>query len=889
MSELLDIGPKAATLRRLSAAGLPVPEARFLATAAFREHLERAGVTAMFESTSGTPLDTEAVRVAILSTPVGAGVSAQLSGWFRELGSTHVAVRSSADAEDLAGASFAGQHGTFFVADAPTLIERVRHCWASLYSDRATAYRVRAGIAHDSVAMGVIVQALVPAVAAGVAFTANPVDGSEGIYIEGCLGLGEMLVSGKVTPDVFIFDREDLALRGCTPGSKHVQLVVDGVGAVAAVSVAEELASTLAIEAADAREVAKLALRAEEILGEPVDVEWAFDGQKFWMLQARPITGMVDGGATVAPHGESVAGGTFPEPVATPDAAAPTDVAAPAAERVPAPIIWSNVNTGEILPDVISPMTWSIIYDHADLVFGGMFGALGVRVDAQKLVGLVGGRVYFNLSLVRESFSHVPGMKIDRVLGGMQEFVELPDAPAQTRRGRTLRLLRAGVALPAYLVRHRMSRAERFARVMRRATDGALGLPSPDSATQAFERVQALVSRFGEFSDALAFMLTAMIGFGALGTVTRRWLGDESGALANRLVAGRGDVSSAEAGHALWALGEFAAEHPTVREVATTERSWAQARQRLERLEGSSADAFLEQWDAFMAEHGHHCRGELEFANARWSERPDYVFELVRRTVNRTPGTDPMASYARSVVEAESSAEECRSELRNPLKRFLFGRVLIWGRGSARMRENIKSEAVRWMTAIRLALLEFGEYLVSRGDLERAPDVFLLRYEELEQIAQGVQGQWRDIVDARRVEHDRLAVLSPPPVVIGDWSQDDEVWKLGQQPTELRGITVSAGVARGPARVFLDVDSDQEVLPGEILVAPFTDPGWTPYFVPAAGIVVDMGGMLSHGSIIAREYGIPAVVNVGPATRLIETGQMIEVDGNAGVVRILGD
>lgn len=887
MSELLDIGPKAATLRRLSAAGLLVPEARFLSTAAFREHLECAGVAALLES--GAPLDAEAVRVAILSTPVSKETAERLSGWFVELGSTHVAVRSSADAEDLAGASFAGQHGTFFVADAPTLIERVRHCWASLYSDRATAYRVRAGIAHDSVAMGVIVQALVPAVAAGVAFTANPVDGSSGIYIEACLGIGEMLVSGKVTPDVFIFDREDLALRGCTPGSKHVKLVVDGVGAVAVVSVEEELASALAIEAADAREVARLALRAEEILGEPVDVEWAFDGQAFWMLQARPITGMVDGSAAVASHSESVVGESAPEPLATPDAVAPADVTAPPAERTRAPIIWSNVNTGEILPDVISPMTWSIICGHADLVFGGMFGAFGVRIDAQKLVGLVGGRVYFNLSLVRESFSHVPGMDIDRVLGGMQEFVELPDAPAQARKGSTSRLLRAGVALPAYLIRHRMSRAERFARVMRRATDDSLELPKPASAAQAFERVQALVDRFGEFSDALAFMLTAMIGFGALGTVTRRWFGDQSGALANRLVAGRGDVSSAEAGHALWALGELAAEKPSVREVVTTEHSWADARQRLEHLEGSFAEAFLEQWDAFMAEHGHHCRGELEFANARWSERPDYVFELVRRTVGRTPGDDPMASYARSVVEAESSAEECRSELRNPLKRLLFGRVLIWGRGSARMRENIKSEAVRWMTAIRLALLELGEHLVARGDLEDATDVFLLRYEELEQVVAGVGGEWREIILARRIEHDRLTVLSPPPVVIGDWSQDDEVWQLGQRPTELRGITVSAGVARGPARVFLGVDSDQEVLPGEILVAPFTDPGWTPYFVPAAGIVVDMGGMLSHGSIIAREYGIPAVVNVGPATRLIETGQMIEVDGNEGIVRLLGD
>jgi len=879
--DVLDIGPKAATLRMLSAAGLPVPEARYLGISAFHAHARSAGVDRLLDQADGAPIDADAIHAAILNTPVSLQTSTQLTVWYRELGGGHMAVRSSANAEDLQGASFAGQHGTYFVADAPTLVDRVRQCWASLYSERAMAYRARAGISHESVAMGVIVQKLVPAVAAGVAFTVNPVDGSPGIYIEACLGLGEMLVSGKVTPDVFIFDREDLALRGCTPGSKHVQLVSDGATAVAQVPVDEDRARTLAIETSDAREVAKLALRAEEILGGPVDIEWAFDGSGVCLLQARPITGMVE-----------------QEPVAQPVPAS-TETPVPSAsdaDHVPGEspdatpdvqIVWSNVNTGEILPDVVSPMTWSIIYGNADLIFGGMFGAFGTRIDARKIVGLIGGRVYFNLSLMRDSFSHVPGMDIDRVLGGMQGFVELPDIPPRSGRSQWRGVLRAVVALPGYLVRHRPSRAERFERTMRDATDRALALPTPTSPAQAVERIRALVGRFEEFSDALAFALTAMVGFGVLGTTTRRWLRDETGALANRLVAGRGDVASAQAGHALWALGEFAAENPTVHDVVVTAADWHEVRERLENLEDSSAGEFLQCWDAFMVEHGHHCRGELEFANARWSERPDYVFQIVRRIVKRTPGDDPMEDYARRVVESQEAAEESCAQLRNPIKRMVFRRALAWGRNSVRIRENIKSEAVRWMFAIRHEMRALGEQLVQRGDLERVDDVFFLRYDEIEGIGPQLEDAWRELVETRRREHDRLTVLSPPPVVVGNWSEDDEIWRLTEPPSELYGITVSAGIVRGPARVFVDANCEDEVLPGEILVAPFTDPGWTPYFVPAAGIVVDMGGMLSHGSIIAREYGIPAVVNVGPATRLIKTGQMIEVDGDAGVVRIL--
>jgi phosphohistidine swiveling domain-containing protein len=558
-----------------------------------------------------------------------------------------------------------------------------------------------------------------------------------------------------------------------------------------------------------------------------------------------------------------------------------------------APVIWSNVNTGEILPDVATPMTWTIIYHHADQLIGGMMGAFGLRIDAQKAIGLIGGRVYFNLTLLRDAFGNLPGVDVDVVLGGLHEYVDLPPLPAPrvSRWAMVVGTVRTAAVLPGYVASHSPKNAVRFAATMRSRTEAITGeLPRAADTTAAYRLFCSLIEDFSRFNDALAFMGVAMFGFGVLGRLTKRWLGDETGALANRMVAGQGDVASADAGHAMWGLSALAKHARGVRSAVLVGAGWADVRERLEaaaRGGDAEADAFLAAWDAFMAEHGHHRRGELEFANASWGERPDYVLGIVRSYLAEDRDGDPMGAYAERAADADLAAAEATARLRG-LRRAVFERVLAWGRSSARTRENVKSEAVRWLVAIRRSLLTLASKLVEAGVLDRGDDIFFIEYEELPALVGGGSRDWRAVVAQRRAAHERYRTLSPPPVVVGAWDESAASWGVSEAGQVLRGISVSAGVARGPARVFVSVETDEPVLPGEILVAPFTDPGWTPYFVPAAGIVMDMGGLLSHGSIIAREYGIPAVVNVGPATRIIRTGQIIEVDGDAGEVRILG-
>jgi rifampicin phosphotransferase len=290
-----------------------------------------------------------------------------------------------------------------------------------------------------------------------------------------------------------------------------------------------------------------------------------------------------------------------------------------------------------------------------------------------------------------------------------------------------------------------------------------------------------------------------------------------------------------------------------------------------------------------MERHGHHTRGEVDVMNPRWRDTPDVVLAMVRSYLLGGGEVDPDVAHRRRSVERRRLIDQCRRHLRNPLKRSLFDFFLGGSERWYLARENIKSEAVRLVALARHLLLLLGESFHRRHILADREDIFFLKLEELESVLSGTANfDVRAAVDARRAEYRKNLGITPPAVVVGRFDPDNFVPDSFDADAEtLTGLAVSPGVVTGRARVILRSDMTEQVLPGEVLVAPFTDPGWTPYFLQAAAIVMDRGGLLSHGSIIAREYGIPAVVNVGPATRIVQTGQMLQVDGTRGEVRIL--
>jgi len=248
-----------------------------------------------------------------------------------------------------------------------------------------------------------------------------------------------------------------------------------------------------------------------------------------------------------------------------------------------------------------------------------------------------------------------------------------------------------------------------------------------------------------------------------------------------------------------------------------------------------------------------------------------------------------LENYRKLANQREQLAAGCRRKLKNPIKRLIFNKLLIRSQKGALFRENIKSEVIRLIVVMRQMLLELGNRFANQGLLAETDDIFFLEFRDIIQIAKGRHKlDIRQIVATRRREYKRWQSITPPKVVVGENDPDSFVPEVVDADVDvLKGWAVSSGVAEGKARVILRADTDEQVLAGEILVAPFTDPGWTPYFLPAAAVVMNQGSLLSHGSIVAREYGIPCVVNVGPTTRIVKTGQMIQVDGNSGVVRIL--
>ena len=866
------IGPKAANLARMLRAQLPVPPGFCLTAEAYGQHLQVNGlnsrIRAAIEEPAGDtgcqPRALAHLRQAITEAPMHSKLPELMERAWTGLAPDAVAVRSSATAEDLPGHSFAGQYDSFLGATGlADLLDRIRQCWASLWSQRAFHYRQTHRLDHAHAAMGVIVQRLVPAGASGVMFTADPATGRRDcVVIESAWGLGEAVVQGKVTPDRIVVSKRIFRIERRQTLGKHIE-IVPADGAVHEQPVAPGRAERPSLCDSTACWLALHGTKIEDLFGSPQDIEWAVVDRQIHVLQARPITALP------------------PEPRRSWE------------DRQ----IWTNTNVREAAPDPLTPMAWSLLLQPVALLFGPSLERAGIDVDPRRLFGLVGGRVYFNVNLlvaIGRTFPTWGEFDPGTLFGGGGHS---DDAPAEGRlppedlppiRVHWLRRITGMTSLVWWFLTHPMHGgprllAEAQARIdaMEETTWTTLG------ERELVRRLQVCLDAFGEefLWDGGPVLFSGMGCCLALMGLCRRWFGEEGGEIANRLLSGMGGLADAQAGIDLWRLAAEAHKHPPVAEAVRQQERFDAVRRRVEGAPGGGE--FLTAWQAFMRQHGHHGRCEIEIGVPRWAERPDYVLGLVRSCLAGMGRVDPVVQARRLGRQRARLARQCRRRLRNPLKRLIFDALLRLAQQGLRFRETSKSIAVRWLAALRPPLLEAGDRLVRRGAVADADDVFFLALGELGPALSERLGA-RDVVAQRRAEYSRNAAVTPPAIVFGRFDPDDVADEVIDRRDVLRGMAVCPGVVTGKARVLLH-SQDADVLPGEVLVAPITDPGWTPYFVNAAAIVIDQGGLLSHGSIIAREYGIPCVVNVGPATEIIRTGQLIRVDGTQGTVAVLSD
>ena len=886
-------GGKGANLSRMARAGFRVPPGFVISTAAYRSFVAANDLQGVIETesaqlASGGLSAFEAasarIREAFANGQPPADVASAVKEAYSALAeeveepSPAVAVRSSATAEDLPDASFAGQQDTYLnVRGEGAVLEAVRACWASLWTARAMAYRARQEIGAEEVALAVVVQQMVPAEAAGVLFTVNPINGrDEEVVINATWGLGEALVSGRVNPDTIVADKATGKIDELDVGDKAVEVVPtgdrDGPGGTGERQLPEERRRQASVTAEQVEALATMAREVEAEFGSAQDVEWAFAGGRLYLLQSRPVT------AGAAPVADDVPA----------DLAPPGDDAWPPLEPgEPRPFdLWSQMDVGERWPEPVTPLTWSSWYDINQVSMEEMDAVTHLNEPALKSVAWARrayGRIYFNEGAMVHLYAAGYGMPGSMIADAMGSYGVLPERYQGWRWGTVLR------------------RAPALARMMlgweRDVPKFEALFPQIDEWVDAF-----MVRDLDPLADAELWGLIDQVwrprllegldyhikmtsmsssAFSTLESLCERWLGGRD--VAHELLTGLTGVIAAEIVPDLWEMTRLLQEAELAPVVLEKEPARALATLR----ETEEARPFLEKLDAFLQRHGHRCMTEAEWLHPRWIEAPALVVEAIRgylRAGNDFNPDDVEEKQRRQRVEATRQAE---ARL-DPFRRRFFRSNLERAQRLLRMRDNGQHYLVKLLLPIRHIYATLARRWAARGWLEGDEQFFFLAEEEIEAVlatgAPEAAGLELEAIAAeRRAAYDYWFTV-PAPEMLDPEGRPLAVSDDEEETPGLSGIAASRGIVEGTARVILQPSQAAQIEPGSILVTRATDPGWTPVFSVIGGLVLEIGGQLSHGAIVAREYGLPAVVNVPGATERIADGQRIRVDGTAGRV-----
>ena len=873
-------GGKAANLGELIGAGFAVPTGFCVTTSAYQQvaagrQLEEV-LDALDDALDAPVGDVgglaERARSAILAAPVPAAVVAAVASAYRALGTdVPVAVRSSATAEDLPSASFAGQQDTYLnIVGTEAVLDAVRRCWASLWTERALTYRTTNGIDHRSVQLAVIVQRMVDAEVAGVLFTADPVTGQRGhSVIDANPGLGEAVVSGAVNPDHFVVDADGAVVER-RPGDKRVVISSRPGGGT------EQRTRTTddgqpCLSDAQLRELAALGRQVQSHYGTPQDIEWALDSSgAWWLTQARPITTL------------------YPLPAAGRDQDPRVYLCASLAQGLTRPITPMGIASFRLIASCVSEVVFgSVVPDPRR--GPALFAEAGQRafVDCTPVLrSRVGRAVVPRILDVMEARSAV----VLRQLSGDPRF-----AVQTTSRWPFVRRLvavavrfRIPLQIAQALIRPAAAR-RRVDRVGRRLR-AKLTIPAMATGAQRVDHAERLL---GTSVVPIMPTVTPVAGAGFLAQALAGKLGRDE--LAHRemdevLRALPHNVTT-EMDLELWALAVRIRADAVAADTLRGETPAELARRFTDRQLPAPLQRGL---DEFLARHGHRAVAEIDVGMPRWSDDPTHVLGVLANYLRlEDPELAPDAQFARGSRAAEATAVEVvgrvrrRSRLRAVAMRLALGRV----RELVGMRETHKDYLVRVLAHVRRQLAVVGAEIAAAGGLDEPADVFFLDLTETRAALAGTD--FRAVVAQRRTEYEReLRRRQVPRIMLSDGTVPENVRPdpsavPGAQETEdrLTGTPASAGTVTGVARVVLD-PIGAHLEPGEILVAPSTDPGWTPLFLTAGGLVMEMGGANSHGAVVAREYGIPAVVGVRDATLHITSGQQITVRGATGLVEL---
>lgn len=876
-TNLPEVGGKGSNLGEMSKAGFPIPSGFCITTSAYRDFIAASNGIGKFldlldqlkpEQPDEISKLGKLIRDHLLTISISQTIESSILDAWKIVGEEKAyAVRSSATAEDLPTASFAGQQETYLnVKGADQLLQAVRKCWSSLFTDRAIIYRIKNGLDHRLVYLSVVVQQMVFPEVSGIMFTVDPVTGNRNtISIDASFGLGEALVSGIVSADSYQVREGQIVKKQIAEKKKAVYPVIEG-GTVTQ-ELAPELQSKQALSNDKILELAQLGQKIEKHYCSEQDIEWCLAEDRFYILQSRPITTL------------------YPVPKVS-------------GTKLH---VFLSIAHLQMMTDAMRPMGISI--------FRGIFPFGKDSVSfSNPMIAEAGGRLFLDVTplLHNKAFRRYFIWRIAIVDELMRDALakivssEIFQQEAKASKGTTKQVFELfKPMLPFYLKGIPVIVDNLFfldpSGIIERATSPMEQIINKYrysitqvSGAERIKRVQESMGQlFQELNSSMMYVLLSFIVLPIAGRLTRLWL-DENLDVDALSKSPPGNVTG-EMGLMIGDLADTARKYPEVIDYLerAEDRTFYQG---LSKVKGGNI--FRTELDRFMELYGMRCPGEIDISNTRWWEAPTLLVSSILNHIKSNAPGEHRDRFRQGRKEAQEAIQKLLERISNTpagsLKVRLISRLLSIYRNSTGLREFPKYVIIRFFDIYRQAILAEALVLHQKGVLERKEDVFYLYFDELIALLEGrFNEDMKQLIDSRKRAYEQYQKLTPPRVMTSEGEVITGVRSDVEAPKgALIGTPVSAGVAEGYVKVILKPEA-AKLNKGDVLVAPFTDPGWTPLFYSVEALVVEIGGMMTHGSVIAREYGIPAVVGIENATKILKDGQHVRVDGTRGFVQIL--
>lgn len=857
-SQLSLVGGKGLHLGVLSnIPGLHVPEGFCVTTIGYRQAVEHNETYhALLARLSGLKANDREqigaisgqIRQLIVEAEIPVGVADAVARYLSRFGKEHAyAVRSSATAEDLPHASFAGQQDTYLnIIGQEAILRHMSQCWASLFTDRAVIYRMQNGFDHGQVHLSVIVQKMVFPQVSGILFTADPITSNRKLLsIDAGFGLGEALVSGLVSADCYQVRGEEIVAKRIA--SKKIAIYGRQEGGTETLQIEADRQQSQALTDEQILALARIGREIEAYFGNPQDIEWCLDRDTFYIVQSRPITTL------------------FPIPEAHDQA-----------NRA-----YLSVGHQQMMTDPMSPLGLSFFLLTTAAPMRAAGGRLFVDITARLASP---GRAAFIDSMGSDPLIKGALMTIvERDFIKITQDDQQAPSPGKINSGAAPAAVKRpnDIEYDPTIVADLINRNQASVATLRQTIQSKSGPALFDFILEDLQELKRLL--FDPQSTAV--FMAAMNASAWINEHVEKWLGEKNAA--DTLTQSVPNNVTSEMGLALMDVADVIRPYPEV--VAYLQRtSEEHFLDELVKYEGGqqAREAII----AYLSKFGMRCPGEIDVSRTRWSEKPTMLIPMIVGNIKNFEPDAGKRKFEQGREEALAKKQELLERLmRLPdgeSKAEAFKRKVDLVRNYIGYREYPKYGMVSRYFVYKLALLEEAERLVQEGVIHNREDIFYLAFGELHEVSRTLELDYR-IIDERRAAYRIYDKLSPPRVMTSDGEIISGSYGRDNIPAEaIAGLPVSTGVIEGRARVILKME-EAELEEGDILVTAFTDPGWTPLFVSIKGLVTEVGGLMTHGAVIAREYGLPAVVGVENATKLIQDGQRIRVNGTEGYVEVL--